>query len=160
MLVVLVSVDAADVVVVVVVFVDDDHDDDDDDEDCDDDDDLFFVWLRCLLLLFYVFSIYILFNFFCKVYFDRACDVEENCTSDLNLTVNVFLVESGKRRSPYTSTTAIYLGGTETLEMEVDVTNLHDTAYNVNFTAMANVDLQDIRFHYLSIQTYTYTYSS
>lgn len=74
------------------------------------------------------------------VAFEINCDNLADCTSDLRLTVELYLL-SGGRIEKVTHDTVIFLDASNELHMKVDVTNLVSSSYGSNFTSSAGAAL-------------------
>ena len=77
-----------------------------------------------------------------QVTFAINCDNLEDCTSDLKLTVELYLESGGRRGQKVEKDTILYLGASEKLQMQVDVTNLQSSSYGSKFTSLSDVALE------------------
>ena len=76
-----------------------------------------------------------------QVAFAIKCESLDVCTSDLKLSVNLYLL-SGGRLDAVTSGTIIYLDASNELQMTVNVMNLFESSYGSNFTSSMGAALR------------------
>ena len=75
-----------------------------------------------------------------QVSFEINCDDVVDCTSDLRLTVKLYLLSSG-RIEEVSRDTIIYVDASNELQMKVDVTNVRSSSYGSKFTSSAGAAL-------------------
>ena len=79
-------------------------------------------------------------SFSIQVAFEINCENLEDCTSDLRLTVQLYLLSSG-RIEEVSRDTIIYVDASNEMQMTVDVTNLVSSSYGSKFTSSAGAAL-------------------